>query len=501
MTLAAFTGTVDLASRRSGGQVLLASDAFFASEQNLITPGEAVWDADRYTDQGKWMDGWEPRRRRTPGHDWCIVSLGIPGCAVGVDIDTSHFLGNHPPFASLEGTWVEEGTSPRALRDEVTWRPLLGEVALKAGSHNLFALDAHEPINHVRLHIYPAGGVARLRLFGHGIAPTGTGTVDLACATQGGRALGASDMFFSPMSNLVLPNPPDHMGQGWETRRSRPPGTDWIIVELGTPGRVERFALDTAHFKGNYPDTARIEGVCWPGASARALITHAGWTPMTESVKLGPDQVTEVPCTHDGVVTHLKLTIVPDGGVARLRAFGQPAAIEVSDPLLELLNGATQQAAAEMLRRCCGSSRWVAGMVARRPFLTRASLFGAAESVWWHLGDGDWLEAFSHHPRIGADRSALQARFGDTAGWAREESSGMAAAGADTLDALAGANGAYEERFGFLFIVCAASLTGPQMLGMLRARLPNDPAPELRIAAGEQAKITHLRLGKLEPTP
>ena len=163
---AAFTGLVDLASASVGGRALLASDDFFAARENLLAPGRGVWDADRYTERGKWMDGWESRRRRTPGHDWCIVALGVPGTIRGVDIDTNHFTGNHAPFASLDGCQAPSDATPEWLRDHAEWVRIVDEIPLRRGSQNLAAASDEHGCTHVRLNIYPDGGVARLRVFG-----------------------------------------------------------------------------------------------------------------------------------------------------------------------------------------------------------------------------------------------------------------------------------------------------------------------------------------------
>lgn len=497
-----FASLVDLASRALGGEALICSDDFFASKDNLIEPGLAVFDPSAYTDRGKLMDGWESRRKRVPGHDWCILRLGVPGRVRGVDIDTSFFLGNHPPFASLDACAAPPDTSPEALRDAVTWTPLLPSVPLKRGARNLHAVASDQRWTHVRLNIYPDGGVARLRVYGDPQPDPPQGEVDLAALANGGRALACSDMFFSPMNNLLLPGRSAYMGGGWETRRSRPPGLDWIVVALCGPGLVRRITLDTGHFKGNYPDRAAVDGLFWPGAPPQALIGHTGWKEILPPSRLRADDERDLPVADPGPWTHLRLRIFPDGGVARLRAWGERTERTPADhdPLLRRINQWSESEAAEALARCCGARRWVTAMVAARPFLSREHLFGTAEQVWWHLGDGDWREAFTHHPRIGADLAALRAKFASTATWSAGEQSGVAGADEATLAALAEGNRAYEARYGILFIVCATGLSAAEMLTRLKDRMDNAPEAELRVAAGEQARITALRLAKLEGT-
>ena len=161
------------------------------------------------------------------------------------------------------------------------------------------------------------------------------------------------------------------------------------------------------------------------------------------------------------------------------------------------LNGLPEPEARAALVRCCGSTAWVEGMLAGRPFATEAALLAAAERIESEMTRADWLEAFGHHPRIGQDIESLRRRFAATADWSAGEQAGVSAAGEATLRGLADGNRAYESRYGYIFIVCATGKSADEMLALLQARLHNDPDAELRIAAGEQAKITRIRLGKL----
>ncbi len=490
---AAFTGAIDLASAAVGGEALLCSDDFFAGMANLLRPEPAAFDPNAYTDRGKLMDGWESRRKRVPGHDWCIVKLGIPGTVRAVDIDTAFFLGNHPPFASVDAIHAP-GASPEALRDELEWTEIVPTVPLRRGSQNLAATVRDGVWTHLRLHIYPDGGVARLRAYGDPAPVACEGPVDLACATSGGRAVACSDAFFASMDNLLLPGRAPHMGGGWETRRSRPPGEDWIIVQL-RPGRIDRIHVDTAFFKGNFPDRCAVEAIHWPGAPPDALVRSPDWVPIVPTTKLRADAVHPLTPTDAGPWTHLRLRIYPDGGVSRLRVYGTPDDAGRPDPLVTRINEDPDLAAT--LSRVCGSTRWIRGMVAAAPFASRAQLLGEADRLWWRLGDGDWKEAFGHHPRIGADLATLRAKYAATADWSAGEQSGVASASDEVLQALAEGNRAYEARFGWIFLVCATGRTAAEMLALLRERLDNTPENELRIAAGEQAKITRLRIEKL----
>jgi len=327
---AAFAGFIDLASARLGGTALLANDEFFAEKENLLQPARAIFIADKYTERGKWMDGWETRRRRTPGHDWCIVKLGLAGTVHGFDIDTAHFLGNNPSYASVDAIEFDPGATGEALAAATAWREILQRSPLKPGSQNLFGAVMPGRVTHVRLNIYPDGGVARLRVYGRVIAAAlaAHGEHDLAAIGNGGRVVAASDMFFGSKENLILPGRSTHMGDGWETKRRRGPGHDWAVVALGAPGSIKKLVIETTHFKGNYPDSCTVEA-CDAGAVDVDALNAAAlpWRELLPQTKLGPDadHTFERQLKDAGVATHLRLNIHPDGGIARLRAFGVPA--------------------------------------------------------------------------------------------------------------------------------------------------------------------------------
>lgn len=494
----AFAGCIDLASADLGGQALACSDDFFADMHHLVQRAPAQFDPQAYTDRGKLMDGWESRRKRVPGHDWCILRLGVPGRIRGVDIDTAHFLGNHPPYASLEAINAPPGMDLQALRTTAVWTEIVAPMPLQRGSHNLAAVHALGRFTHVRLRIYPDGGVARLRVYGRAEPRLPTGRViDLAAAMHGGRALACSDMFFSPMQNLLLPQPAAHMGQGWETRRSRPPGEDWVIVALGSPGLLAHALVDTAHFKGNFPHAVGLEGVYWPDAPLPALVGCSDWTPIVPPRPCAADKEHTWAIDAPGPWTHVRMRVIPDGGVSRLRVLGTPTQQPPADPALAALNAMSPADHNAALARCCGSRRWAQAMAAAAPFSSRTQLHGLADWHWWQLDDADWREAFTHHPRIGADPEALRARFGSTADWSEGEQAGVQGASPKLLTDLAQQNDRYFARHGYIFIVCASGLGAQEMLDRLLARIDNDLDNELRIAAGEQARITRLRLNKL----
>jgi allantoicase len=320
-----FTELIDLAAERFGGAVVAANDEFFAPRENLIKPGAPEWREGVYTERGKWMDGWETRRRRTPGHDWAIIRLGLPGIVRGVVVDTTFFTGNYPERASLDGASVE-GTPPveRLTSDDVRWHPMLELSALEGNRANLFPLDDHaRRVTHVRLNIFPDGGVARLRVHGE-VAPDDRlfrpgALVDLAAIENGGFVVSCSDMHYGHRQNLIMPGRSTHMGDGWETRRRRGPGHDWTIVRLGRRGTIERVELDTDHFKGNAPGACMLE---WCDVGEAFSPEKVQWTTVVEEAPLEPHARHHWDVSCDPA-THVRLNIYPDGGVARLRLFGR----------------------------------------------------------------------------------------------------------------------------------------------------------------------------------
>jgi len=324
-----FTELVDLAAEALGGTVIAANDEFFAPKEGLLKPTPAEWREGVYTERGKWMDGWETRRRRTPGYDWALIHLGAPGIVRGVVIDTSFYRGNYPERASIEACEVEGTPSPEELSSERTqWRTLLPESPLHGDTHNMFAIDDDERVTHLRLNIFPDGGVARLRVHGEvkAIQRDINATFDLAAIENGGYSVVCSDMFFGHRQNLIMPGRSTHMGNGWETKRRRGPGHDWTIIRLAQTGIVESVELDTDHYKGNAPDSCMLECCFAPDASAE-MLTDASleWIEIVPTSKLQPHARHQFAPSVSPPATHVRLNIYPDGGVARLRLMGRRA--------------------------------------------------------------------------------------------------------------------------------------------------------------------------------
>ena len=323
--MASFTDLIDLVSERLGGSVIIANDEFFAPKEALLKPAAPEWREGVFTERGKWMDGWETRRRRSPGHDWAIVRLGAPGIVRGVVIDTTWFTGNYPERASIDATNAEGTPSAEWLAGtEVQWEPVLIESQLKGNTTNEFNIDEKRRVTHLRLNIFPDGGVARLRVYGEVVPAAGffssVREVDLAAMESGGYVVECSDMHYGHRQNLILPGRSTHMADGWETKRRRGPGNDWTIVRLAKRGIIERVEIDTDHFKGNAPASAMLESA---DAGAKFDRDKAQWNKLVAETPLQPHSWHHLQVSSATPATHVRLNIYPDGGVARLRLFGR----------------------------------------------------------------------------------------------------------------------------------------------------------------------------------
>lgn len=312
---------IRLEQPRLGTRVSYATDEFFAPKERLIEPQSPVFVPDKYDANGKWMDGWESRRKRTPGHDHCIVRLGLPGIVRGVDIDTTHFNGNFPPFASIDGCFGDADAPGSG------WVGILPRTALSCDSHHYLAIDSDAVWTHLRLNIFPDGGIARLRIYGEVIPPPASSedVIDLFAIENGGRAVACSNEHFGNMHNLNLPDRGAGMGDGWETARRRGAGNDWVVIALGHCGTVERAEIDTAHFKGNYPDRASLEAALF-GPNAEVRANDPRWRTLLPETKLEMDRqhLFGAELRDVGPVSHVRMCIYPDGGVSRLRLLGRP---------------------------------------------------------------------------------------------------------------------------------------------------------------------------------
>jgi allantoicase len=322
----------DLASRALGGGVIYANDELFADRENLIKPGDPVFQPHTFGNKGQIMDGWETRRRREAAGagqgDSAIARLGCAGVVRRVVVDTSYFTGNFPPEVSVEACGAEGHPSPADLA-AAEWSTLVPRSTVTGDSRNEFEVTVERRFTHVRLTMFPDGGVARLRVYGEPVPDPRllSRTIDLAALENGAVVTGCSNMFYSSPSNLLMPGLAQVMGDGWETARRRDQSNDWVAVRLACPGSVEVVELDTSHFVGNAPGWARL------GYDGGDLVARTALQPDTRhrfAVAGGP------------VAEQVRLDVYPDGGMARLRVFGMPTAgarAALADRFLRLLPG------------------------------------------------------------------------------------------------------------------------------------------------------------------
>lgn len=318
----------NLASADLGTRIVSCTDEFFAGAERMLQASEPVFIVGKFDDHGKWMDGWETRRRRNGGHDHAIIELGLPGVIRGLDINTSHFTGNFPPAASVLACH-----SPGDPDADTVWVELLPATSLNGNSHHFHAIQDERVWTHLRLNIFPDGGVARLRVYGQPACDWDRRDPDalyeVSALANGGRIVAYNDAHFGVPTGLIKPGRGVNMGDGWETRRRREPGNDWLILELGHAVTVEKIEIDTAHFKGNYPDRISIQAARVAESTDQSLVTQAMFWP-----ELLGEQKTEMDKQHFyegsqikaiGPVSHVRLNIFPDGGVSRVRIWGRLA--------------------------------------------------------------------------------------------------------------------------------------------------------------------------------
>jgi allantoicase len=314
---------------------LFATDEFFASKDRMLNPEPAIFIPDKYDDNGKWMDGWETRRKRNLGYNHCVVRLARHGVIHGLDLDTSFFTGNFPPAASLDGCFCPQGDP----KEDADWVEVLPSATLRGNSHHYFEINTERVFTHVRLNLYPDGGIARLRVFSlpqcDWALRQASDRINLIGMENGGYVVAANDQHYGKASNILLPNPPLNMGDGWETRRRREPGNDWCIIALAHPGEIDEIEVDTAFFKGNFPDRCSIQAAYVKGGTFDSLITQSMFWPMLlPEQKLGMDQkfIFKDQIADMGPITHIRFNVIPDGGVSRLRLKGRLFGVKMAPP-------------------------------------------------------------------------------------------------------------------------------------------------------------------------
>jgi allantoicase len=333
-----FTRYADLADRGLGAAVIAAGDEFFAQRENLLAPGRAEFAPEHFGHKGKVMDGWETRRRRgasaehpwptAEDHDWALVRLGAPGVVRGIVVDTAHFRGNYPQAVSVEATSVSGSPSPEhLLSDDVKWTTLLPRTPVGGHAANGFAVSVEQRFTHLRVNQHPDGGIARLRVYGEVVPDpswlTVLGTFDVVALENGGQVEDASDLFYSPATNTIQPGRSRRMNDGWETRRRRDRGNDWIRYRLVDRSQIRAIEIDTACLKGNAAGWASVsvrdegnDGENTEGAGG------AAWIEILPRTRLQPDTNHRFVLPEPAVGTHARLDIYPDGGISRLRLYG-----------------------------------------------------------------------------------------------------------------------------------------------------------------------------------
>lgn len=313
---------VDVIGEKLGGKVLGFSDEWFAAAENLIKPKPPIRDATRFTHAGAWYDGWETRRHNVEEADYVIFRMGVSSAKlIGCEVDTAFFNGNHAPFISVEACTLSDDTQVGSAN----WETVIEKIECGPSQKHFFVRDQITDKNytHVRLRMYPDGGIARFRLYGQvlSILPKDLSTIiDTASVKNGGVAIDYSDQHFGSADNLLLPGRGHDMSDGWETKRSRQPGhVDWVIIKLGDLTKIKQIVIDTAHFRGNFPQKINVKGV---NTSSTPKFDDKDWKVLVPDSKTGPDKEHLYNVEDDGTYSHVLLTIIPDGGVKRVRVLG-----------------------------------------------------------------------------------------------------------------------------------------------------------------------------------
>lgn len=317
------THLTNLADARIGAKIMDCSDEFFAEAKRMLNADAPIFIEDKFDDHGKWMDGWETRRKRHAGYDWCIVKLGVAGKIYGLDIDTTFFTGNYPASAALEACYA-----PDDQLDQAEWHSLLPNSILGSSQHHIFDTSSDQVFTHIRLNIFPDGGIARLRVYGEVQIQLKDSNqiLDLLALENGGRVIAYSDAHYGHPRNLINPGRGVNMGDGWETKRRRAPGFDWCVLALGQAGLIEKIEIDTAHFKGNFPAQVSIQAVYVQDATDPQLILQSMfWSFLLEAQDMQMDHVhsyiNEV-LAHEKI-SHIRVNMIPDGGISRIRLWGK----------------------------------------------------------------------------------------------------------------------------------------------------------------------------------
>lgn len=477
----------ELAGYRDGALAVAASDEFFGPKERLVLDHAPACFPNEYTERGKRVDGWETRRVRTAkaAPDWCVLRLAVPAIPGRVRLDVRGFEWNAPASWWLEGCDCPE-EQVLEQPESVEWVLLREAEAVVPNAVTEHEVPAQERVTHLRLWIHPDGGVARLRVQGWPVADMSaradrTGRAELASVPAGGRVVARSDASFAEAGSLGQLVGPATPGEGWETRRRREPGSEWVVLELAAEADVERLEVDTAHFIGNAPKHIGVEvgddldGLLAEQPDACRELAHVDIRPHARHWIAGEEPARG---------RYVRLRLFPDGGLSRVAVHGRITGDGWARAQLTAFNHLGAQRAASLLREWCPSTSWSSRMRDRRPYATVAELVETAEAELGALPDAEIVEAANAHPRIAhielPDRS-------------RREQAGIHA-GAEAPERLADEVVRYETTFGFRYLVDARGRTADELLDDVVARLAGGMATERQRARRELISITGRRI-------
>ena len=318
-------GMIDLAQSRLGTKVVYKTDEFFAPAKRIINPWPPIFKKGVFDKHGKWMDGWETRRKRGKGHDYLILKLGKPGKIHKVDIDTSYFSGNQPRKVSLDACFSKK----RLPNKNSNWIKILKKKSTKPNSHNFFNIKNKSIFTHVKLNIYPDGGVARIRIYGSMQIKKkfAKKIINLTSVLNGATPIACNNEHFGRAENILAPGTGKNMGDGWETRRSRGKNFDWLILKCAAPGKINKIQIDTHHFKGNYPDKCSLQAAYLNHKISDKNIVHRSkkWKLLLNKAKLHAHKKHNFQnkLMKNKKINYIRINIFPDGGISRIKAFGR----------------------------------------------------------------------------------------------------------------------------------------------------------------------------------
>ena len=324
------TSLINVASCELGTKVIYTTDEFFAPVTRMLQETEAVF-KDEYDENGHWMDGWESRRKRDGENDYCILKLGVTSKISTFLVDTSQFKGNYPLAVSIKGIKSSKDDEQflQEIKDE-QWIDLLKQSDLEGDTKQYFDSIDFSELTHLRVDIYPDGGVARFKAFGEICFDDSLfeeENINVLSMRNGARAVHTNNEFFGSLSNILKDDEAINMGDGWETRRRREPGNDWGIIELSNPALIDNIMIDTNFFKGNYADSFSICSAYLENTTDSSVVTQSMfWEELISSKKLEMDTkhyFSNNDLLHNKPITHIRINIFPDGGVSRLKLFGK----------------------------------------------------------------------------------------------------------------------------------------------------------------------------------